>query len=814
MGFITPSHIWEETDSEVTVLVKVKGVPRSSFDVFASSAFLKVNAPPYLFSCDLEGDIDDDACVATIDDRGVEFRCPKAHPGTRWGRLRRESTRETKSDVAERRRRSVEAAHARVRAERLAAKEAKAKADKAYQEKQWAIEQKRRETIEARQDAEMALERERIRKWQARTDREAAGLDPDVDSEDDEVAYDSDDDAATRAAKEARTRVAREREFAASVLTPDAVAAAEGPDAARPEESRVPEEALDRMLLEDDEDDPAGVEAKAAAEAKAKAKAAAKARAATRPIAVRELPPPRASSRVEVTFTKLETDHMPARASREREIREWKRSRRKPGAGDGDGDAPRDVTEREPIFLKDKGDAFFKAGNYRSALEAYTAAVDAEREAPHPDGTLVRLYANRAACYLKGGDAHAAQEDCTSALDLLESEAVDEDSGARWTPDALRAQRLKLLARRARAYVAVDRIDDARRDLEAATRLAPDDATLARDVREISACATPLDAAAARAVGDERYRAGDIAGAEAAYDAVLDMPPHACPAEERAAALANRAACHLSRSDHGAARDDCDDGLDALLRDAGADAARARDVARQSPLPETSRALLGKLLHRRGAAAAHLRAYDDAAEDYEAAAATMTGDAADALRRDAETVRALARRGEEDGKKAGDGEKVSEKVSADASGEGDASTSASASGSASGSGSFGTTATTTRRGDADARAVRTGDRVVVHAVGSLGTEPRRRVFWNTREDEDGTPFTYVAGAGAVIPGWDAGMEGCRAGERRALRIPAEEAYGREGNAAWGIPPGTDLTFDVEVLRVERASERRARARED
>ena len=117
MGFITPSHVWEETDSEVTVLVEVKGVPRSSFDVFASSAFLKVNAPPYLFSCDLEGDIDDDACVATIDDRGVEFRCPKANPGTRWGRLRRESTRETKSDVAERRRRSVEAAHARVRAE-------------------------------------------------------------------------------------------------------------------------------------------------------------------------------------------------------------------------------------------------------------------------------------------------------------------------------------------------------------------------------------------------------------------------------------------------------------------------------------------------------------------------------------------------------------------------------------------------------------------------------------------------------------------------------------------------------------------------
>ena len=37
-----------------------------------------------------------------------------------------------------------------------------------------------------------------------------------------------------------------------------------------------------------------------------------------------------------------------------------------PGLSD---DSHGDITEREPIFLKDKGDAFFKAGNYRSALE-------------------------------------------------------------------------------------------------------------------------------------------------------------------------------------------------------------------------------------------------------------------------------------------------------------------------------------------------------------------------------------------------------------------------------------------------------------
>jgi len=40
------------------------------------------------------------------------------------------------------------------------------------------------------------------------------------------------------------------------------------------------------------------------------------------------MPPPRAAVSVNIDFTKLETDHMPARATREKEIREWKREQR------------------------------------------------------------------------------------------------------------------------------------------------------------------------------------------------------------------------------------------------------------------------------------------------------------------------------------------------------------------------------------------------------------------------------------------------------------------------------------------------------
>ena len=53
----------------------------------AASCYLKVNAHPYLFACDLEGEIDDAACMATVDDQGVVFQCKKTKPGI-WGKLK------------------------------------------------------------------------------------------------------------------------------------------------------------------------------------------------------------------------------------------------------------------------------------------------------------------------------------------------------------------------------------------------------------------------------------------------------------------------------------------------------------------------------------------------------------------------------------------------------------------------------------------------------------------------------------------------------------------------------------------------------
>jgi len=61
------------------------------------------------------------------------------------------------------------------------------------------------------------------------------------------------------------------------------------------------------------------------------------------------------------------------------------------------------------------------------------------------------------------------------------------------------------------------------------------------------------------------------------------------------------------------------------------------------------------------------------------------------------------------------------------------------------------------------------------------------------------PYSFTLGEGRVIPGWDKGIVGMKAGGRRELIIPPSLAYGPNGGQ--GIPPNDTLVFVVDVLKV-------------
>ena len=71
----------------------------------------------------------------------------------------------------------------------------------------------------------------------------------------------------------------------------------------------------------------------------------------------------------------------------------------------------------------------------------------------------------------------------------------------------------------------------------------------------------------------------------------------------------------------------------------------------------------------------------------------------------------------------------------------------------------------------------------------------------------GTPFDFTIGQGQVIPGWEEGVPGMRIGGQRKLIIPADLAYGAQGQTdpqtgATIIPPNATLVFEIELISVK------------
>jgi FKBP-type peptidyl-prolyl cis-trans isomerase len=81
------------------------------------------------------------------------------------------------------------------------------------------------------------------------------------------------------------------------------------------------------------------------------------------------------------------------------------------------------------------------------------------------------------------------------------------------------------------------------------------------------------------------------------------------------------------------------------------------------------------------------------------------------------------------------------------------------------------------------------------SYGNLKYDAAGKVIYDSAFDT-GT-FTYVAGTGAVIAGFEEGILKMRVGEKAALIIPSKIGYGANGSAT--IPPNSPLYFEVEVV---------------
>ncbi|KAI0486054.1 hypothetical protein F4859DRAFT_502451 [Xylaria cf. heliscus] len=92
------------------------------------------------------------------------------------------------------------------------------------------------------------------------------------------------------------------------------------------------------------------------------------------------------------------------------------------------------------------------------------------------------------------------------------------------------------------------------------------------------------------------------------------------------------------------------------------------------------------------------------------------------------------------------------------------------------------------------RVVKKGNRVEVRYIGKLTDG---KIFDSNKK---GKPFSFKAGAGEVIKGWDVGIQGMSVGGERRLTVPAHLAYGSKAQP--GIPANSHLVFDIKLLGIK------------
>jgi cyclophilin family peptidyl-prolyl cis-trans isomerase/FKBP-type peptidyl-prolyl cis-trans isomerase len=100
--------------------------------------------------------------------------------------------------------------------------------------------------------------------------------------------------------------------------------------------------------------------------------------------------------------------------------------------------------------------------------------------------------------------------------------------------------------------------------------------------------------------------------------------------------------------------------------------------------------------------------------------------------------------------------------------------------------------------EGEGEAAAEGDTVEVHYVGVLSADGTE--FDNSYDR--GATFPVVLGSGGVIPGWDQGLVGVKAGGRRQLDIPSDLAYGATGSPP-AIGPDAAISFIVDVVSITK-----------
>lgn len=96
------------------------------------------------------------------------------------------------------------------------------------------------------------------------------------------------------------------------------------------------------------------------------------------------------------------------------------------------------------------------------------------------------------------------------------------------------------------------------------------------------------------------------------------------------------------------------------------------------------------------------------------------------------------------------------------------------------------------------QAAHIGSTLSVQYTGWLQSDGKK---FDSSYDHGGQPFSVTLGQHQVIPGFETGLVGVKAGGTRRLIIPAAQGYGAQGQPPT-IPANATLIFDITVVSIQ------------
>ena len=351
---LTGTYSYTETTTNVTLTIPLKGTSPQALDVLLTKATLRVSFLPFLIDLCLAHDVDDVNSKAVLKDGILTITLFKLESKL-WGDLLYDGT---KDEIANRRDVALAERTARVQRQHQEVLNQKAEEERMTLRTQMALEENERQMIddkkaEEKQAAEQELYKAFVEMEVAKQKKEPEGVDDIAASSDATSTVPAVDDASATGSDEGKE-------------------SADAPAATRTSTSSVSfTRSADETSI--------------------------------------SLPPPRKA----VRSTFKHTPRLFKTPSRESTMKQEKEFLAKNRSHLHASITGKDVAESDPMWLLQKGDKFLSNGDYRSAINAYSSALET-------DDTLTQALSNRATCHLHLRSYDLCKADCSAALALLE----------------------------------------------------------------------------------------------------------------------------------------------------------------------------------------------------------------------------------------------------------------------------------------------------------------------------------------------------------------------------------------------------------